>query len=66
VPASSGGSGSPVRAPRTEVLGFMDAAGGFSTGDARPIGQRVGELAAELGWGRLLAYLVDQGVPWDR
>ena len=55
-----------MRAPRTEVLGFMDAAGGFSTGDAQPIGQRVGELAAELGWGRLLAYLVDQGVPWDR
>ena len=48
------------RAALAQVVGFLDALVGVASGDAQPVGQHMGELAADLRRGGLLVHLVDQ------
>ncbi len=50
------------RGPFAQIGGFVDAPGCFGAGDPQPVGQRGGQLAAQLGRVGLFAELVDQRV----
>jgi hypothetical protein len=50
----------------TEITGFLDAPVGLAAGDAQPVGQHVGELAADLRRAGLLVHTVDQRIPRHR
>jgi len=49
-------------AVRPQVGGFADAPGGFGAADQCPLGDRMGEFAAQLFWGGLVGQFVDQRV----
>ena len=50
------------RPPLAEVGGFVHTSRGFGAADPQPVGQRRGQLAAQLGRIGLLGELIDQGV----
>jgi hypothetical protein len=49
-----------------QIGGFADAPGGFGAADPQPVGQRMTQLAAQLGLAGLLGDLVDQHMPGRR
>jgi hypothetical protein len=51
---------------RPEIIGLPDASAGLGAADLQPIGQRLTQLAAQLGLAGLAGELVDQCVPGHR
>jgi hypothetical protein len=48
------------RAPLTQISSLTDPPPGFGATNQRPVGDRMGELAAQLFWRGLLRQLIDQ------
>jgi hypothetical protein len=50
------------RLPRPQIVGLVDTPTGFCAANPQPVGQRVPQLAAQLGLAGLAGQLVDQRV----